>query len=98
MIRRSVLLLCLVGSAAHAGPDPDPLRRGVRHYTYGEYGQAIQELTRAGRSTQDPKTLARIYLYLGLSHAVIGAEAKAERCFVTAMTHDPLVGPDPARI
>jgi len=95
MTRRLVLLLFLASSPARAG---GLLERGVRHYTYGEYGQAIQALTRASRTSRDPKALARIFLYLGLSNAVIGAAAKAERCFVAAMTHDPLIRPDPARI
>jgi hypothetical protein len=98
MIRRWLLLLWLAGSTAHAGSDPSLLQRGIRHYTYGEYGQAIQVLNRAGQKTRDPKTLAQVYLYLGLSHAVIGAVARAKRCFVTAMTHDPLIRPDPVRI
>jgi hypothetical protein len=98
MIRWSVLLLCLACSSAHAGSGGDLLQRGIRHYTYGEYKQAIQVLNHAGREMRDPKVLAQVYLYLGLSHAVVGAVAQAQRCFITAMTHDPLIQPDPVRI
>jgi hypothetical protein len=74
------------------------LERGLRHYTHGEYPQAIKALERASQTSRDPKILARASLYLGLSHAVIGDTPRAEKYFVAAMTHDPLLEPDPFRI
>lgn len=89
-------LVLLVGATGH-GEESD-FQRGLRHYTHGEYAEAIKTLKRASRGNHDPKDLAKIFLYLGLSQAVVGHTSDAEQSFVTAMTHDPLIAPDPFRI
>jgi hypothetical protein len=97
-LRLLTIPLLLVCGQVLADPGHDLLQQGVRRYSYGEYAAAVRELTRASRATQDTKLLAQIYLYLGLSHAVGGSTEAARQAFVVALTHDPLLRPDPYRI
>jgi tetratricopeptide (TPR) repeat protein len=94
----SVALLLLLSGPGLAEPGRDLLLQGQRHYAYGEYQEAVQLLTRAAAGSSEPKVVAQAFLYLGLSHAVMGDQGAAEQAFVSALQRDPQLRPDPYRI
>jgi len=87
-----MLCLAFVAPAPAAAEDAAALlAQGRRQFSEAEFKVAIATLEQARRATRDAKLLGQIYLYLGLSNAVIGDMERARECFATALGYDPNV-------
>jgi len=91
------LLLVLRGEAT-AKPVADNLyQEGVVRFTTGDLKGSLRALSQAKKLTKDPRLLGRIYLYIGLNHAVLNRPAQAKEAFRTALTHNLTLSLDEKR-
>lgn len=87
-----MLCVALVAPAPAAAEDAAALlAQGRRQFSEAEFKGAISTLEQARRATRDANLLGQIYLYLGLSNAVVGDMDRARECFATALGYDPNV-------
>jgi hypothetical protein len=104
-----VLVACILAAAGgevrgqQTSPGADEtaevlFQRAVRETASAGFRSAVELLERAALVTSDPQLLGRIQLYLGINHAVLGAPARSRQAFRAALTHNPLLELDPARI
>jgi len=65
------------------------LERAEDLYTAAAFRESLRALKRAARITADPALLGRIHLYMGCNHFELRKRHRAQRMFVTALSHDP---------
>ena len=73
------------------------LRRGIKQYNVGQFKKSLRVLRRALRASRSSRQKGKIYLYLGLTHAVLGKQAQAKRLLDRALAHNPGLRLDPRR-
>lgn len=64
------------------------LQASIKAFDVAQFENARTLLGRAQTLASDAKLRAQIFLYLGLTHAVLGATAAAKKAFAAALTHD----------
>lgn len=64
------------------------LQAAIKAFDVAQFENARTLLGRAQKLASDAKLRAQIFLYLGLTHAVLGATAAAKKAFAAALTHD----------
>jgi hypothetical protein len=89
-------LLVAPASAQPQGGGEKLLRQGIKQYDEGNLDGSLRTLEQAARAAgSDAKLLARIHLYRGVCHAVMGNVDKAKAAFGTALGHDPTLTLEP---
>jgi hypothetical protein len=95
---RSVCLLAILatGRAARASDLEQRVARAVQRFDEGQFEASLAELAAArGAAAGDARLLAKIELYSGLSHAVLGKTDEARRDFRAALVQQPELRLDP---
>jgi hypothetical protein len=97
LLRCACLLALLVAPRAARGSDLEQrVARGVQRFDEGQFEAALSELAALrGAAAGDARQLARIELYSGLSHAVLGKTEDARRAFRAALVQQPELRLDP---
>jgi len=90
-------MLLMLAGPARADRAEELQQEGVFRFNTGKHQKSLALLSQAVRATRDPKLLARIYLYIGLNHAVLGKEAQAKKAFGVALGHNTELRLDPNR-
>lgn len=90
------VLLCAAGTA-RAQRTQRLLGQGIKHYNVGEFRKAIKVLRRALKASRKSRHTCQIYLYLGLTHSVLGKHGRARRYVSRALIHNPRLRLDPRR-
>jgi hypothetical protein len=93
----ALLLLLLSPARGAAQPADELLRQALDRYAAADFQGSIQLLKQARSAATEPGTLARIQLYLGVNHEVLGDPTQAEQAFRAALVHDPMLVIDPQR-
>jgi len=93
-----VAAVMLCGSQSHAQQARDLLRQAATLFSEARFNESLGLLTRARAVATDDATRARIQLYLGLNHAVLGQGEKARAGFRSALALDPALMLDPGEI
>lgn len=81
----------------HAQPAEELFKDAVVRFSMADFHLSIRLLKQAKLKAKDPGLLGRIYLYLGLNHAVIGQKKVAKKEFYTALIKNPGLSLDPKR-
>jgi hypothetical protein len=92
-----LLLLLLIPARGAAQPADELLRQALERYAAADFQGSVQLLQQARQVATEPGTLARIQLYLGVNHEVLGDPVQAEQAFRAALVHDPVLVIDPQR-
>lgn len=100
--RALVMLACgasllLSSGRARAQDAEDLLQEAIVLYTTARPEQSLRKLQKALKATKQPKLLARIHLYTGLDHLLLGDGSEAKKAFARALRQDPTVELDPKR-
>jgi len=93
------LLSCAFSSRANAQAltAEQLFDRAVTRYGVADFEGSIATLKRARTETTSRKRLAKIALYLGVNHQVLGNAKAAHQAFRAALAHDPSLQVDPLR-
>lgn len=92
-------LVVLFGRSGRAEPAcraGELLRQAIALHENARFEQALELLQRARGCTTDPALLGRIYLRLGVAHAVVENNDEARAAFRAALSLDPEQALDPA--
>lgn len=98
LLALALLVLCCWSRPVEASEARDLYRLAITRHAVAEFEDAIRLLTRARAMTRDPGLLGKIYLQLGINHAVLGESQKAQASFRLALTHDPALELNPGQI
>lgn len=91
-----VVLSGRVGRAEPACQAEELLQQAITSHENARFEQALALLQRARGCTTDPALLGRIYLRLGVAHAVVEGTDEARAAFRAALALDPGLALDPA--
>jgi hypothetical protein len=73
------------------------LEQGVQSFNLGKFRRSVILLRRALPRATDTAVQAKIHLYLGMNHVVMGQQIRAEEAFKEALRRDPSLTLDPAQ-
>lgn len=93
----SCALACAAASPgrARAEDPPKALLEGVRHYGAARFKRSLRALRKAARATRDPRTQAKIQLYMGCNYIELKEESAAREALHRALTLTPALKLDP---
>lgn len=86
----TVATLCSAEARSQPAPEPEAqLRQAIGLHNEGRFDEAVQLLERALAGAKRTRVRARIFLELGINHAILGQTEQARRAFVSALNLDP---------
>ncbi len=91
LLRAAIIgLLLLAPAGLRAAPSAEKLyKQALQRYSEAEFETSIELLNRALRAGGKPRLLGRIHFQLGINHAIMGEQDKAEKAFREALARHP---------